>query len=201
MEPLSVFVRRYYFNPRTNQSVWDDDSNAVFLNRGGRHLTPGGRDGGAVVGGGVRAMAAYDAIVFGTGLWDVEYGTAAAWVEGVLRLAAILRPHMRRGRLFFMLMPSTNGGPSTVYRSRLRVEQWNKLAALTLPKHGVNVLDPFHLTDGRLEKSDHTHFGFWAEKESGITNPTLSAQTVNVLLNYLCAKDKFEPQGGGDDNR
>ena len=71
----------------------------------------------------------------------------------------------------------------------------------TLPKHGVNVLDPFHLTDGRLEKSDHTHFGFWAEKESGITNPTLSAQTVNVLLNYLCAKDKFEPQGGGDDNR
>ena len=78
---------------------------------------------------------------------------------------------------------------TTRYRSSIRVDHWNNLAAKVLPAHGINVIDPFHMTDGRLEKGDHTHFGLWAELESGIENPTLSTQNVNALANYLCYRN------------
>ena len=57
----------------------------------------------------------FDVLVYGSGLWDVEYGTAEEWVQALLEIADVVRPHVQRGGLYFLMMPSTNGGPSTVY--------------------------------------------------------------------------------------
>ena len=119
----------------------------------------------------------------------------------VIPLIRVIQEKIPRTKVVWLTIPS--GWMNFGYRIRPRIQRWNEQSAKLAEEADWTVVDLFHLTDARPEKTDGTHIGNDTDHSNMLGEPVLSRTATNLLLGALCASNstarsprKRYPKGG-----
>lgn len=99
-----------------------------------------------------------DLLVVSAGYWYIYRTSLASYLEGVRNLTEAVND-ATGGRTTVVWVSIPAGWMNFGYRIRPRIRAWNEAAAKVVEEAGWLVLDTFHLSDARPEKTDGTHIG------------------------------------------
>jgi len=129
-----------------------------------------------------------DVLIISAGYWYLYRTSAKAYLDGVRNLTRVAAEALDpRTKVVWVAVPA--GWMNFGYRIRPRIQAWNEGAARIVSEAGWHVLDAFHLSDARPEKTDGTHIGNDTDRENMQGAPTLSKSVANMLLGMLCGDD------------
>eukprot|EP00873_Tetraselmis_striata_P012403 jgi/Tetstr1/432667/TSEL_022035.t1 len=97
-----------------------------------------------------------DLLVVSAGYWYIYRTSLESYLEGVRNLTQAVND-ATGGRTTVVWVSIPAGWMNFGYRIRPRIRTWNEAAAKVVEAAGWLVLDTFHLSDARPEKTDGTH--------------------------------------------
>lgn len=129
-----------------------------------------------------------DVLVVSAGYWYIYRTSLEEYLEGLKNLTAAATEALG-SRTTVVLVSVPSGWMNFGYRIRPRIEAWNEAAARVASAAGWIVVDAFHLSDARPEKTDGTHIGNDTDRTNMQGGPTLSKSVANMLLGALCGSN------------
>ena len=140
-------------------------------------------------------------LVISAGYWYIYRRSLESYLLSMQNLIRVIQEKIPRTKVVWLTIPS--GWMNFGYRIRPRIQRWNEQSAKLAEEADWTVVDLFHLTDARPEKTDGTHIGNDTDHSNMLGEPVLSRTATNLLLGALCASNstarsprKRYPKGG-----